>query len=85
MEINNDINHNTKWWGKVEHRKPWKRMCGERVCPACLENRMHSLIKKATWRMEEYEEYEKQNRRLRISVRKFAGWPNKKKPFKFWD
>ena len=84
MAHNCEPNHNRKWWGKVEHRKPWISWCSPH-CGACLENRMHSLIKKATWRMEEYEEYEKQNRRLRISVRKFAGCPNKKKPFKFWD
>ena len=83
MAHNCEPNHNRKWWGKVEHRKPWISWCSPH-CELCLENRVHSIMKKYLWRMEEYEDKPEPNRMLKITVHKFAGWSTKTKPFRYW-
>lgn len=77
-------NHNRKWWGRVEHRKPWIRGCPDTVCTWCLGNRVHSTMKRYLWRMDEYEERPEQLTNLRATVHKFSGWPNSKRPFRYW-
>ena len=80
-----EINHNNKRTGRVEHRSPWIHWCPDQVCSWCLGNRVHSSIKKYMWRQEEYEDFPEPYRPIKVTVHKFAGWPNKKKSFKFWD